>query len=283
MQNPQIHILGVLLRPSTPEIKKDFLEFQSLAKDLGFEVLLDSISAGMIGMQGLDFSELCVKCDALVSLGGDGTLISTARRSFSYKKAILGVNMGNLGFLTDLQKEELEDFLPELKKGNYQLQSHMMLEGVVDDKPFYALNDILLTRLSDSSMIHIKAYVDGEYFNSYHGDGLIIATPTGSTAYNISAGGAVVYPFSYNILLTPICAHSLTQRPLILPGSFSVQAELGSEGKCSLIIDGQENKTLNYGQKINIKTIQNAIKLIHNHKWNYFKILKEKFHWGDFN
>lgn len=285
--NPPIHKLGVLLRPSTPELKAYFLEFQSLAVELGFQVILDSLSAGMIGMRGLNFEELCRECDALISIGGDGTLISTARRSFAFQKPILGINMGHLGFLTDLQRGEVASFLPHLKKGDYHIANHIMLEGKIqneqkDNASFFALNDIILSRLEETSMIYLKAYIDGEYFNSYYGDGLIIATPTGSTAYNISAGGAVVYPFSHNLLLTPICAHSLTQRPLILPSSFEVQVELGEQGRCNIVIDGQESKPLKFGQRISICAQSNGVKLIHNSHWNYFKILKEKFHWGDF-
>lgn len=285
--NPPIHKLGVLLRPSTPELKAYFLEFQSLAVELGFQVILDSLSAGMIGMRGLNFEELCRECDALISIGGDGTLISTARRSFVFQKPILGINMGHLGFLTDLQREEVAPFLPHLKKGDYHIANHIMLEGKIQDEhkdnaSFFALNDIILSRLEETSMIYLKAYIDGEYFNSYYGDGLIIATPTGSTAYNISAGGAVVYPFSHNLLLTPICAHSLTQRPLILPSSFEIQVELGEQGRCNIVIDGQESKPLKFGQKISIRVQSKGVKLIHNSHWDYFKILKEKFHWGDF-
>ncbi len=285
--NSPIHKLGVLLRPSTPELKAYFLEFQSVAVELGFQVILDSLSAGMIGMRGLNFEELCRECDALISIGGDGTLISTARRSFVFQKPILGINMGHLGFLTDLQKEEVASFLPHLKQGDYHIANHIMLEGKIqneqkDNASFFALNDIILSRLEETSMIYLKAYIDGEYFNSYYGDGLIIATPTGSTAYNISAGGAVVYPFSHNLLLTPICAHSLTQRPLILPSSFEIQVELGEQGRCNIVIDGQESKPLKFGQKIAIRVQSNGVKLIHNSHWNYFKILKEKFHWGDF-
>ncbi|EEO26337.1 NAD(+)/NADH kinase [Helicobacter winghamensis] len=278
-----IQTLGVFLRPSTPELKDYFLEFQAKATQLEFRVILDSISAGMIGMRGLNFDELCKEADVLISIGGDGTLISTARRSVTYKKPILGINMGHLGFLTDLQKHEAEAFLPSLKSGNYTITEHMMLEGRIQDNTnFFALNDIVLTRLNDAGMIHLKAYIDGEYFNAYYGDGLIIATPTGSTAYNISAGGAVVYPFSKNILLTPICAHSLTQRPLILPDSFEIAIELGEAGRCNIVIDGQESKPLKFGEKITICAKNEGVRLIHSPHWNYFKILREKFHWGDF-
>ncbi|MCI5969412.1 NAD(+)/NADH kinase [Helicobacter sp.] len=291
-QNTAIKTLGVFLRPSTPELKDYFLEFQTQAVQLGFRVILDSISARMIGMCGLNFEELCAKSDALISIGGDGTLISTARRSITYKKPILGINMGHLGFLTDLQKHEVESFLPNLKSGNYTIAHHTMLEGKViknnqkntaqTNTSFFALNDIILTRLNDASMIHLKAYIAGEYFNTYYGDGLILATPTGSTAYNISAGGAVVYPFSKNILLTPICPHSLTQRPLILPDSFEVSIALGKAGRCNIVIDGQESKPLKFGEKITIYAKNEGVYLIHSPQWNYFKILKEKFHWGDF-
>ena len=282
--NPAIQTLGVFLRASTPALKDYFLEFQTEATRLGFHVLLDSLSAGMIGMRGLNFKEICQESDALISIGGDGTLISTARRSIAFKKPILGINMGHLGFLTDLQKDDVYDFLPNLKSGNYTIAQHMMLEGRIGEgESFLALNDIILTRLNDAGMIHLKAYIDGEYFNAYYGDGLIVATPTGSTAYNISAGGAVVYPFSKNILLTPICAHSLTQRPLILPDSFEISITLGEQGRCNIVIDGQESKPLKFNETITIKAKSNGTRLIHSPNWDYFKILKEKFHWGDFD
>ena len=192
--------------------------------------------------------------------------------------------MGHLGFLTDLQKDDVYGFLPNLKSGNYTIAQHMMLEGRIGEgESFLALNDIILTRLNDAGMIHLKAYIDGEYFNAYYGDGLIVATPTGSTAYNISAGGAVVYPFSKNILLTPICAHSLTQRPLILPDSFEISITLGEQGRCNIVIDGQESKPLKFNETITIKAKSNGTRLIHSPNWDYFKILKEKFHWGDFD
>lgn len=282
--NLAIQTLGVFLRPATPTLKDYFLEFQTQAEQLGLRVVLDSISAEMIGMCGLEMEELCLESDVLVSIGGDGTLISTARRSLSYHKPILGINMGRLGFLTDLQKDAVYAFLPHLKSGNYNIAHHMMLEGKIkDNKSFFALNDIILTRVNDASMIYLDAYIDGEYFNTYYGDGLIIATPTGSTAYNIGAGGAVVYPFSENILLTPICPHSLTQRPLILPSAFEIAVKLGKPGSCSIVVDGQENKPLDFGEQIIIRSKKDAVCLIHSPHWNYFKILKEKFHWGDFN
>lgn len=288
LANPPIKSFGVVLRPSTPSLKDYFLELKKILEKEGFCVSLDSLSGSMIGLLGTPFNELCRQCDALLSIGGDGTLIATARRAFGHSKPILGINMGHLGFLTDLNKDEVASILNDLKQGNYLLAYHMMLEGTLaDQKPFYALNDIILTRSDYSSMIQINGYVLEEdskarLFNAYNGDGLIIATPTGSTAYNISAGGAVVYPYSYNLLVTPICPHSLTQRPLILPGNFKLEFKLKTTGFCRVIIDGQEIRTLHNGESIQIGTIKEGAMLIHNTSWNYFNILKEKFKWGDF-
>ncbi|MDE5591977.1 MAG: NAD(+)/NADH kinase [Helicobacter sp.] len=284
------HTLGVFLRPLTPSLKTYFLEFQSLALDMGFEVLCENESANMIGIKGVKFEEICQKSKTLVSIGGDGTLISVARRSFVYQKPILGINMGSLGFLTDLQKEEVKSFLPALKDMDYRIANHMMIEARIYspdsqsdvEDSFFALNDIILRHFENGSMIHLEASVNKEYLNSYYGDGLIVATPTGSTAYNISAGGAVVYPFSHNLLLTPICAHSLTQRPLVLPAEFEIEIEVADRAICSVVIDGQENRILKDRQKIAVKALKNGAKLIHNKNWNYFDILRKKFHWGGF-
>lgn len=271
--------LGVFLRPQTPQLKEYFLEFKSLALSLGFEVLLEDSSAKMLGENGLDIHQICTKSNFLISIGGDGTLISTARISYPYQKPILGINMGRLGFLTDLQKEEVSSFLPNLKNGNYNIANHMILEGNLKEQKFYSLNDIVLARCG-KGMLTLQAYIDSKYFNSYYGDGLIISTPTGSTAYNISAGGAVVYPFSDNLLLTPICPHSLTQRPLILPSEFNVS--ISTKETCNITFDGQESVTLEVNDTLRIKSLKEGVKLIHNKEWDYFKILKEKFYWGDY-
>lgn len=307
-QNPQITKLGVIFRPNTKKIAEYFASFCENATIYDFSVALEKQSAKQIEssldsmkftqngkkIQIMDFSELCEWSDALVCLGGDGTLISAARNSAGKEVPILGVNLGRLGFLTDIFADSVASFLPLLKNGQFAIANHMMLEARIEkvdsiesndenskNEHFFALNDILLSRPDSAGMIHIRAYIGGEYFNSYLGDGLIFATPTGSTAYNISAGGAVVYPFSRNILITPICAHSLTQRPLILPSSFELSAEILECEYCNMIIDGQIIKKLKANERVHIRASTHSARLIHRLDWNYFKVLKEKFAWGE--
>ena len=277
--------VGIILRPSSPILKEFFLKVRTLFENEGIDVMLDSISGGMIGVYGSDFQRLCAESDMLVSIGGDGTLISVARRSYGYGKPILGINMGRLGFLTDVQQDEVAEFIKGLKSGEYRMESRLMLEGELllknGAQKFHALNEIILTRRPTSGMIRIQASINGAPFNTYFGDGLIIATPTGSTAYNISAGGPVVYPYSQNLILTPICAHSLTQRPLILPGEFKIELELEDGGYASLVIDGQEVLEFSHHECLKISTAPIPAVLIQHKEYNYFDVLRKKFNWGN--
>lgn len=282
---PPISKVGVILRPSSPTLKEFFLSVRALFEKAGIEVMIDSLSAGMIGVYGCDFSRLCAESDMLVSIGGDGTLISVARRSYGYGKPILGINMGRLGFLTDVQQDEVEGFITSLQRGDYRLESRLMLEGELTlergVERFFAFNEMIIMRRPISGMVHVKASISGEPFNTYFGDGLIIATPTGSTAYNISAGGPVVYPYSKNMILTPICAHSLTQRPLVLPSEFEIELEMLEGELASLVIDGQEIMDFAHGSVLKVKMAENPAILVHKKEHNYFKVLRQKFRWGE--
>lgn len=282
---PPISKVGVILRPSSPTLKEFFLSVRALFEKAGIEVMIDSLSAGMIGVYGCDFSRLCAESDMLVSIGGDGTLISVARRSYGYGKPILGINMGRLGFLTDVQQDEVEGFIASLQRGDYRLESRLMLEGELTlergVERFFAFNEMIIMRRPISGMVHVKASISGEPFNTYFGDGLIIATPTGSTAYNISAGGPVVYPYSKNMILTPICAHSLTQRPLVLPSEFEIELEMLEGELASLVIDGQEIMDFAHGSVLKVKMAENPAILVHKKGHNYFKVLRQKFRWGE--
>jgi len=225
---------------------------------------------------------MCKASDFLISLGGDGTLISLCRRSLKYHKPVLGIHAGQLGFLTDIQTDEISDFIEELFEGNYRIDTRMMLEvslhvnGKVEK--VVAFNDIVLSRSKISHMSTIKAYVDGQLFNSYYGDGLIVSTPTGSTAYNLSAGGPVVYPLTEALIITPICPHSLSQRPLVLPVDFEIAFE--SDGDTVIVVDGQDTYTMNEIERVSVRIAKRGAELIHSLDRDYFEILKKKLHWG---
>ena len=272
------------MRPSTPELKEHFYQLERIFNKYDINVLLDSISAGMIGVMGMEFDILCKSTDAIVTLGGDGTLISAVRRSFKYDIPIFGIYAGTLGFLADINFDELEKFVATLVAGEYRVDERSILEATftqnAKEVTVYAFNDIVLTRPSVSNMIHVETLVDSKPFNTYYGDGVIVSTPTGSTAYNLSAGGPVLFPLTNVFALTPICPHSLTQRPVVLPGEFSIEMKTPQE-KALVIIDGQDKHELDMGESIHIQLAQKRVKLIHRNEFNYFDVLKEKLNWGD--
>ncbi|ADN09241.1 NAD(+)/NADH kinase [Sulfurimonas autotrophica] len=284
MQKKIIKKIGVILRPSTPELKKSYYKLEKIFLKYDIEVVVESISGGMIGVMGMEFDLLCQNCDALVTLGGDGTLISTVRRSFKYDIPVFGIYAGNLGFLADINLDELDAFVAKLVAGDYRVDERSILEAqFIQNKKeviLYAFNDIVITRPSVSNMIHVETLVDSKAFNTYYGDGVIVATPTGSTAYNLSAGGPVLFPLTNVFALTPICPHSLTQRPVVLPGEFSIEMKTPQD-KALVIIDGQDKLELESGQSIHIQLAKNKVKLIHRNEFNYFDVLKEKLNWGE--
>jgi len=219
-----------------------------------------------------------------VTLGGDGTLISVARRSFEYNIPIIGIYAGHLGFLADVNLNELDEFVNNLINGRCRIDERAILEAklIQNNKEIikYAFNDIVITRHSVSKMIHVETLVDSKSFNTYHGDGVIVSTPTGSTAYNLSAGGPVLFPLANVFALTPICPHSLTQRPVVLPGEFSIEMKTPQD-KALIIIDGQEKHELDMAQSIYIRLAKKRVKLVHREEFNYFDVLKEKLRWGE--
>ena len=277
-----IKTVGLVCKPNDTSLLVYVCEIQSALKRHGVQMLIEEKSAHMLAMEGVSFEHMCLQSDLLISLGGDGTLISLCRRSFAYHKPVLGIHAGQLGFLTDIQTDEMSHFIEGLFNGNYRIDTRMMLEISLHVKgkieKIVAFNDIVLSRSKISHMSTIKAYVDGKLFNSYYGDGLIVSTPTGSTAYNLSAGGPVVYPLTEALILTPICPHSLSQRPLVLPVDFEIAFE--SDGDTVIVVDGQDTYQMNEIERVCVRSAKQGAQLIHSLDRDYFDILKKKLHWG---
>jgi len=284
MESHTIKRVGIILRPSSPELKESYFKLEKIFNKHGIEVTIESISGAMIGIMGMEFDNLCHKCDLLVTLGGDGTLISAVRRSFKHNVPVFGVYAGNLGFLADINIDELDNFVARLVTGEYRIDERSILEAKFQENgnevTIYAFNDIVITRPSVSNMIHIETLVDSKAFNTYYGDGVIVSTPTGSTAYNLSAGGPVLFPLTDVFALTPICPHSLTQRPVVLPGKFSIEMKTPQD-RALVIIDGQDKYEIEAGESVHIQLARKRVKLIHREEFNYFEVLKEKLNWGD--
>jgi len=274
-------IAGIIIKPNATELKETYIQIQNTFLKNNIEVLLESSSADMLDIKnGVAFNTLCQKSDFLVTVGGDGTLLSVVRRSFDYNKAVLGINLGTLGFLTAVLPNELDDFLVNFKNDNYKIDKRMMIKASINLNQSVSFNDIVIRGKSVAHMINIDAYIDGKKFNSYYGDGLVISTPTGSTAYNLSAGGPVVYPLTEAFIVTPICAHSLTQRPLVIPANYQLEISTPNKQGAVVIIDGQDMFELKQNEAIKIQIASNKANLIRTKNRDYFKVLAEKLDWG---
>lgn len=252
------------------------------------EVKLDELSASLLRYEKkVEMEEIGKGADFIVVLGGDGTLLSVSRNSVGREVPILGVNLGGLGFLTEVSVEEFKDVFDEILSGKIELSNRMMLQvKVVRSKEsvleFNVLNDAVITKDALARIIDIETYVDDEYLTTYRADGVIFSTPTGSTGYCLSAGGPILYPSMKNIVIAPICPHTLTMRPLILPDDVVIKATLKSKDeKVILTLDGQVGFPLEYGDEVIIKKSPIVTKLIKSPKKGYFEILRTKLKWGE--
>jgi len=277
----KIEIAGFILKPDAVDIKDIYLDIKKMFEDVGIKVLLEKTSAEQLCIKGgLEFDTLCLKSDFLVTLGGDGTLISVARRGFKYQKAVMGINLGTLGFLTDIMPDEIESFLIKFKSNKYRIDKRMMIKATINGKEIVSFNDVVISRNVVSGMIKLDAKINNKLFNKYNGDGLIVSTPSGSTAYNLSCNGPIVFPLTDAFIVTPISAHSLTQRPLVLPVDFKITFENADKEKAIVVIDGHDMYDLNPEDVITIEIASSKAQLIHRCERNYFDVLNEKLHWG---
>ncbi len=279
----RVKCVGVRMRPNSPELKKYFLDLKLYLDQKGIETLLDAESAQMIGLRGVDEHTLYSRSDFLISIGGDGTLIALARRSFKYEKPILGVNLGNLGFLTDVRSEGIQRSIDRIMRHDYRIDRRMIMQINAEigghKRVLHAINDLVI-RHQKMKMIRINLMIDGVLANTYHGDALIVSTPTGATGYNLSAGGPVVFPYAKNFIFTPICPHSLTQRSLVLPTHFEIELTI-EEQEGILLIDGQDQIPFSKGDRVLIAMSDSFVKMIHRPERNFFKVIREKLNWGE--
>ncbi len=222
------------------------------------------------------------KVDMAIVIGGDGTLIRAARDLFGRKIPLLGVNMGTLGYLTEVELGDIEDAIDQIVDGSYCLEPRMMLEGLFKEgQKENALNDIVVSRSGPIRIVNFHIYVNGTYLNSYQADGIIVSTPTGSTAYNLSAGGPVVEPTAELIVITPICPHSLNSRSIILDPKDTIEIELGkSHGihteAAEIAFDGECIQKLYTGESFDIRRARETTTLIKLSKAGFLEILGKK-------
>ncbi len=222
-------------------------------------------------------------CDFIIVIGGDGTLLRCSRMVADIKKPILAVNMGNLGFLTDVKEEESFSLIDSILCGDYSTEDRYFLNLSYNCTDYFALNDIVITKSNLlARMIKIKIFANDVFVNTYRADGIIISSPTGSTAYNLSAGGPIIKPDLKAIVITPIAPHTLTARPIVLGGSDKLCIQLDAAiDSAQIVLDGQINLPLTVKDIITVQLSDKYIKLIKPPHRNYFAVLREKLKWGD--
>jgi NAD+ kinase len=224
--------------------------------------------------------------ELIVVVGGDGTMISAARMAGDAEVLVMGVNFGGLGYLTDFRIEEMHAGIESVFAGDYDVDSRVMLraelwrggEKLADGR---VLNDVVINKAAVARIIQIDVSLNGLFVNSFRADGLIVSTPTGSTAYNLSAGGPIIYPSMNAVVLTPICPFTLTNRPIVIPDSAEIELTLDNENEgVVLTLDGQNGHAMHSGDRVKIRKSSTTLKLVQPPNRNYFDVLRNKLKWG---
>jgi NAD+ kinase len=280
--------IGIIAKPHKPEARTVIQGLLPWLRARGVRAVLDEETARLAEeAPGRPKAELPGLVDLLLVLGGDGTLLSVARLVGPREVPILGVNLGGLGFLTEVTLEEMYPTLEAVLHGTFDVSRRMLLRATVRREErlvaeHVALNDAVIHKADLARMIEIETRIDDRFVTTFRADGLILSTPTGSTAYCMAAGGPILYPTLQALVIAPICPHMLTLRPLVVPDSSRVQVVLRSAGESSyLTLDGQVGVTLQHRDVVEVGRSEHAISLVGVSGKNYFEILRAKFKWGE--
>ena len=274
-------LVANLQRDGTKQAVADFLDWSEQSKTEIF--VWDGLKEIAAGQSYCTYEELPDKCDVLVSMGGDGTLIHSARIVGERKTKLLGVNVGSLGFLTQITPLSMIPCLDRIIKGDYKVEERMALTVKINrtGETFHALNEAVVDNGAISRMIDIRLQVNGEDIVNYRCDGLIIATPTGSTAYSLASGGPILHPTMQAIIASPISAFSLTTRPMIFRADDILVLKVRSQHKvASLTVDGQVMRELSDGDIVSIKRADFAYQFIAFEENSFYRVCRTKLHWG---
>ena len=290
-----LRIIGIISKPRKPELEHILPGLLAWTKRKGIQTILDLETAACLEpalrssleAPALVRDEVAGKSDLILVLGGDGTLLAAARSAHAYNVPILAVNLGSLGFLTAVTTAELYDSLDQILNGKHQVDSRKMLQVNVirsgaTGETYHALNDVVLNKAAISRILDFEAYVDGSYVSLFKADGLIVSTPTGSTAYSLAAGGPIIYPTVEAFIITPICPHTLTNRPLVVPDQSQIEVIVKTEEEAVfLTVDGQVGLALHNADRINCRLSPHHINLVRPPHKEFFEVLRNKLKWGE--
>jgi NAD+ kinase len=293
MEKLSVRRVGVLVKPNQPEALKTICRLVEWCAGRGIKVVggprfqRERVEAETgCAVETVGHEELVRGVDLIVVLGGDGTMIGAARMVGESETPVLGVNFGTLGYLADFTVEDMIPALEAVLAGEYTLDRRLMLAATVfrggkqlmHDR---VLNDVVISKSALARIIEIETTIDGKFVSRFRADGLIISTPTGSTAYNLSAGGPVIYPSMNAVVITPICPHTLSNRPLVVPDDAEFELVLKTpREEVALTLDGQVGMPLEYDDRVRVRKSRTGFNLIQSPTLNYFDVLRNKLKWG---
>jgi NAD+ kinase len=279
--------IAVLGRHSDPRVAEPMQTLAGYLTKTGFGVIAAPEAAASLKVRAVAGKDIAHEADLIIAVGGDGTMLHAAALTGSGKIPLLGVNRGRLGFLADVSPTEMLENLQQILDGNYSRESRLQLKATITspegvERSAVALNDIVLQRRDTGRMVDFETRIAGRFVNSHSGDGLIVATPTGSTAYALSCGGPIIEPLLDAVVLVPICPHTLSDRPIVIPSGLDIEISLQwrDDTRAEVSVDGHSLGELESADKLLLSEAEHRITLIHPPGYDYYEILRSKLHWG---
>ena len=282
--------IAVAVRDNTAGIEGPVRALMDFLQRDGYRVVFESSTAehlALPGIEAMSAQDIGAAAHALVVMGGDGTMLGMARQMAPYNVPLIGINLGRLGFMTDIPVERMIPALADILGGKARAEKRTMLEGCVrrNGEVIHcgvAVNDVVVARGAGAGMVELKVTVDGNFMYNQRSDGLIISTPTGSTAYALSAGGPLLHPSLEGIVLVPIAPHALSNRPIVVPETSCIEVEIVAGRDTSVNFDMQTFASLVHGDQIVISRSPHHMTFLHPESWTYYDTLREKLHWNEY-
>ncbi|HEX5339984.1 MAG TPA: NAD(+) kinase [Gammaproteobacteria bacterium] len=279
--------VGILGREDDSQVARTVATLVGQLRAAGVQVLLDAALPPLPETESLARDAVCRRADLVVVVGGDGTLLKAAHTVATHPVPLVGINLGRLGFLADIPPDSMADDLRAILAGDYQEEERLLLnadliQGEHSSACAPALNDVVVQKADGGRLIEFETHVDGHFVCAHRADGIIIATPTGSTAYALSGGGSILHPALDAVTLVPICPHALGDRPIVVNGNSRIEIVLNSThgGRAQVTCDGQHSQPLAAGDRVRVQRAARGIRFIHPHGHDYYRILRTKLHWG---
>jgi NAD+ kinase len=287
--NPAFRTIALIGKYKSPEIAESLMTLAEFLRSRGIDVLVEEGTAALVGADGfpiVSYASIGQRADLAIVLGGDGSMLTAARQLAESGVPLVGVNQGRLGFMTDLARDDMLDGVSDLLEGKFKGEQRFLLDATVrrGDAVIFrtqALNDVVVNKGDLGRMIEFAVSIDDEFLYNQRSDGLIIATPTGSTAYALSANGPILHPSVPGIGLVPLCPHALSNRPITVSDDSRIEIVLYAPHRARVHADGQEKFDLEAGDRVSVARSSRSIRFLHPLGYSYFAMLREKLHWSE--